>query len=1117
MNEITSNYQLLINKLDQFIRKFYLSTLIKGLLYSTGLIVIAFLVIAVSEYFLYFSTTVRKILFYGFLSLSGITAVFGVLIPLLHYFRLGNIINHHQAAQIVGTHFSSVKDKLLNILQLKEQSKSVNDASLIEASINQKIDDIKLVPFASAVNLSKNKQYLKYAIIPLFLLCCIFLSSPKIITESAARLIQNNTEFERAAPFQFTVNNEKLEVVQFEDITLGINVNGSVLPNEAFINLNGFPYKLKKDKPSEFSYQISKIQKDMTFYLEADGFKSKPYTISVIPKPSLINFDVALNYPKYIGKQNETIKNSGDMVLPAGTQIRWNFETQHADNIQLQFGDSKLVEAKTSEENHFSYARGVVKDVNYSVYLSNNRLPKADSINYNITVIPDMYPTISAQEVADTTQTGPIKDVFYFLGEAADDYGINKLTFNYKIENNDKNLSGQNQTLPIDIGSGGKSATSYSYTFDVSKIALKGGDRLNYYFEVWDNDGVNGNKSARTQVFSYQKPTNKELDKVAEKNNDELKKDMENVMKDAQKLKEEAKAIQEKLVQKKEMTWQDKSQMENVSKQYKDLMEKLEKMRDDYKQNINQQEEYKEFNKEIQEKQEKLEKMFDEMLSPEMKELMEKLQKLLEQLQKENTMEEMQNFELSNEQLKNEMDKMMELFKQLEFEQKMNETIDKLNELADKQEKLGDETEKKDNQDMKPEEKKQDEMKKEFEDIKKDVEDLQKKSEDLKKDMDLQKDTKQEQEDIKKEQEQSSEQMQQKSGKSASKKQKSAAKKMREMANKMQQAMMQSEQEQHEEDMQAIRQLLENLTKLSFDQEDLMENVGEADINTPQYVALMQQQHKLKDDFQLIEDSLIALSKRVFQLETFINKEVTEVKRNIKSSLENLETRSTRMATTNQQYTMTSVNNLALMLDEAMQQMQQQMAMKMPGNQSCEKPGGSGKPKPGKTGSAQKQLNDQIQKLQQDIKGGKMPGSQMSKEAAQLAAKQAAIRKALEQFNKDQNKGGGKEKGNLDDLARKMEQTEDDLVNKRITAETLKRQQEILNKLLESEKAERQQDQDPTRESSSAKQRERKTPPEIQEFLKKRQAEVELYKTVPPALKPYYKNLVEKYFKSISF
>jgi hypothetical protein len=48
------------------------------------------------------------------------------------------------------------------------------------------------------------------------------------------------------------------------------------------------------------------------------------------------------------------------------------------------------------------------------------------------------------------------------------------------------------------------------------------------------------------------------------------------------------------------------------------------------------------------------------------------------------------------------------------------------------------------------------------------------------------------------------------------------------------------------------------------------------------------------------------------------------------------------MAADKQQHAMTSLNNLALLLDEALQQMMQQQASGMPGNGSCKKPGGNG-------------------------------------------------------------------------------------------------------------------------------------------------------------------------------
>ena len=80
----------------------------------------------------------------------------------------------------------------------------------------------------------------------------------------------------------------------------------------------------------------------------------------------------------------------------------------------------------------------------------------------------------------------------------------------------------------------------------------------------------------------------------------------------------------------------------------------------------------------------------------------------------------------------------------------------------------------------------------------------------------------------------------------------------------------------------------------------------------------------------------------------------------------------------------------------------------------------------------------------------------------------------------------------------------------------LKRQQEIMTKMLEFDDAKRQQDQKDERQSESGKEIPRKIPPAIEEYLKNKKSEIELYKAAPPALKPFYKNLVEKYFQNLN-
>src|ERR1017187_1109331 len=82
--------------------------------------------------------------------------------------------------------------------------------------------------------------------------------------------------------------------------------------------------------------------------------------------------------------------------------------------------------------------------------------------------------------------------------------------------------------------------------------------------------------------------------------------------------------------------------------------------------------------------------------------------------------------------------------------------------------------------------------------------------------------TDKEQKDISEDQKDSKESLDQKQNEKASKSQKNAASKMKKMAEKMESSAAANAQEKEGEDEASLRALLENLIRVSFNQEDLM-------------------------------------------------------------------------------------------------------------------------------------------------------------------------------------------------------------------------------------------------------------------------------------------------------
>ena len=308
--------------------------------------------------------------------------------------------------------------------------------------------------------------------------------------------------------------------------------------------------------------------------------------------------------------------------------------------------------------------------------------------------------------------------------------------------------------------------------------------------------------------------------------------------------------------------------------------------------------------------------------------------------------------------------------------------------------------------------------------------------------------------------------------------------------------------QQMQEDLGDLQAILNNLIELSFDQEKLMQDFRAINQSDPRFIKLSQEQLALKDDSKIINDSLLALSSRVMAIASFVTRELNEMNQHMDASLESIRERKKSEATVNQQLTMTSANNLALMLDNTMKQMQESMAMSMGKGQQQQ----NEDQMPGLSEMQQK-LNEQIRELGQSGKTGR----ELSEELAKLAAEQEKIRRALEEA---EEKYGG-DQGQTENLRRQMERSELDLVNKNLGQQLLRRQQQIMTRMLEAEKSMRERELDSKREAKSATQYEKMLPRAFEDYVNQREKEIELLKTVPPKLVPFFKLEVGEYFDRI--
>jgi hypothetical protein len=1103
------NYELLIDKINTFIRKYHYNNLLRGLIFLGAGIFSAYVAITLSEYFGNFNTLLRTLLFYFFILLNLGLIVWLIVPTVLAQLKLGKTLTHDQAADIIGQHFNDVHDKLLNTLQLKKQAvENATHRELIEASINQKIEALKPISFPSAINIRDNTKYLKWVIPPAAIICIIALTAPSILTESTKRLIRHNEYFAPAAPFQFVVMNKSLSAVQGEDLKLELKLTGNKLPADVYVETAANTFKLDKENISRFHYLFSNLQQNTSFKLSGNGFTSAPYEIKVHLRPVVLHFDAELTYPAYLHKKNAVVANAGDLSLPAGTLVNWKFYTQNATGLVFTIDNgSKSLQPTT--DNLFEHQEKIFKNTFYKINPLNNAINRNDSAGYRINVIADEPPSIEVNEKPDSVSMKAL----YFNGKIQDDHGFSSLTFHYS--SGDK---GQEHSLTKSVKADLSATQSgFFYFWNLKEMGIKAGENVTYYFEVADNDAVNGPKTARSPERTLNIPDAATLAEQLNAGTQAVKQKMQSAVKLAGQIEKDAKKLNQSFLDKNNLSFDEKKQVEELLQKRKDLDGLVRDIQKENKKNQYNRQESQQQKEELTEKQQQIDELFKNMLDDKTKEMLEKLQQLMEQDQKDATRDELSKMQNDNKSLKKELDRMLELYKKLDFEQKLNQSINQLNQLADEQQKLSDKTEKAGNntEDLQQQQK----LNNQFQDIKKSLDDLQKTNEQNGKKEQYENPEKEKQA-IDEQMKQSSNSLQKNNRKQASQSQEQAAKQMKQLASKLEQNEEEGESSQNSVDAKQLRELLKSLVNSSFTQEKIMQSLKTTYTSDPAYISLAQSQKDVKDNLKTAEDTLYALSKRIPQIQSTVNKEITSINEHIDEALNNLDERNTALATRNQQFAMTSMNNLALMLSEALDQLQKSM------NKSGSK-GKKGTPSLSQLSKMQQQLNKNMQQARDQMKQqGTQPGQQgkggqqgqqgLSEQLAKMARQQQLIRQTLQQFNKDNNKDGTNGLGNFDKIAKEMEQTENDLVNRRITDEALKRQQQIQTRLLEAEKAEQQREQDQKRESRAAKD----MPPgyinALLDYKQIKTKQVEQIRTVPSALNLYYRQKIKIYFDQLN-
>ncbi len=1147
------NYQNIIVKLEGFIKKYHTKVLVKGLLLFFAFGALFYFTVIGVEYMLWLGSSARLALLLVFIGVELLLLFRFVLTPLFYLFKIKRGIGYKEASLLIGKHFTEINDKLFNLLELVEND---HKSELLLASIEQRSEGLKLVPFSKAVNFSENIKYLKFLAIPLLVLVVLWISgNVSSFFGSTKRIVNYDLAYEPPAPFKFNLLTSDLEALDTRSVVIRVITEGKVKPEAMYIIIEG-QRKLLREEEGAFVYLFNPPLQSTDFHFEANGVTSPTYAIKALATPEINQFGLVLDFPKYTNRYREIINNTGNAVFPEGTRVTWTIDSRDTEKVSLMLLDTILLFNKS--EGQFQLSRKVFADMDYEISTGNANVAQYERLGFGFKVIKDEYPSIKVIEKRDSLDP----NTAYYFGEVSDDYALQKIQLAYYPSDDEEALK------RVLINGPNKNVDQFYYTFP-SGLDVTTGITYNYFFEVTDNDEVHGGKTTKSQVFGMRLLDGDALREKDLENQQRLIQDMDESLDKLKEQKDDLKELNDSQKENKNLDFNDQQRIKDFLQKQTQQESMMRRLSQELKENLGKQEEDKENGllKERLERQE-LEAKKNERLLEELKAVADKLDKdelakKLEELGKKQ-----QNSQRSLEQL-------LELTKRYYVTEKAAQLARELQKLAEQQDSLPESFNKKDKL------AEQEGLSKKFDSLTFDLKELRKDNDNLKKpiplsdDKDLEMGIKDDQQvatdELKKENEAIDIEKKKEAENKAQQKQKAAAKKMEQLGEHLkEQAAGGGGSDSIAEDAKMLRQILDNLVQFSFKQEHLLGDIEQAETGVNRVSTTVKEQQKLIDLFKHVDDSLFALSLRRAELSEFVNEQVTEVYYNGDKALESLAEGQLYQGVSYQQYILSAANALSGFLADILDNMQQSMQMgqgsgkvgadfqlsniiKAQGDLQKEMKGqgnsgqkggepqkegqgdgqGSGNVgnqgaegnKEGEGGKGGKGMGNGKQDGQtggRNANGSKGSGGSQGKEVGQseqelleiyeIYKQQQAIRENLEEQLRNMINAGDRKLG--EKILRQMEDFENELLRNGVTQQGMNKINTIQYELLKLENASMKQGKRPDRESTTGKssfERPITTRPAVFEDFRN---DNEILNRLPLPLRQDYINKVKDYFNS---
>src|SRR4030095_14542094 len=567
MSNLELTYRSFIDRISDAGKKDILFRLIRNALLTLSAFTILALLLISLEAIFEFSSIVRKVMLFGYLSAFVATVISILVYAYTNYSNITSSIKISHYAKRIGGFFPEIKDNLLNAIQIYGDSNGSNIFSkeLAEETINQVNEKTRSARFTGIVSFKKINSLVLFFISALIIFTSLMLGFPNTFQAAANRLINYNFTFvENTLGIAYEVRPGNIEVAKGE----GVNIFAKILFNDPqyktdeitfntkTVTNNGIEISSNSEKISavninEFKAALSNVNANTIYWFEYKGIKSSSYNITITNRPAIKITKITVSPPAYT-KLPSRIIDGNEISTIAGSRIY--VELEASDDLSKSFiqftGGAPLgmeLNGKTATGSFTAFSNGTFR-LNVIKDFGGKELSNINPAEYQLRVYPDEYPKISIIEPNNSeTNIQGVKDLLV-RSRVTDDFGFSKMRLGYKVVKSKFGPADKDYRFSdITIKNVDATGLEVPYVWNLAGLNLGTEDEVEYFVEVYDNDAVKGPKMTRSEVNRLIYPSLESLLNKTEKTKDEIENSLKSAFEEAMELKKDLDELKEKI------------------------------------------------------------------------------------------------------------------------------------------------------------------------------------------------------------------------------------------------------------------------------------------------------------------------------------------------------------------------------------------------------------------------------------------------------------------------------------------------------------------------------------------------------------------------------------------